>query len=603
MIATIHRRNMKALRHKLARLMFMLLASTVFAARTLVRAPLQNATTSVATDSVCSGSSVLTSDESPPATNDCEIWANGNVLNDCSSASATVSPEESGDIESENDVDVKVTSNASARSTRGWQRVGRLPGFRLKPVFDAQQDYGATGNGSTNDLAALQAAVDAADAAGGGTVYLRKGSYNISSGQLKIGNANVQHYVSIVGEGPTVTKIVVVNPTSSAIYLQHEKYVHLQEFAINQIGRPQTGIGIAMGGDAGGGTQTNGSVLESVSVDNFNWCVSTSGSRGTSSEITFINLSLSHCTNGFRNADFNGLDYTFIQLQMSFNTIGVNSTTPGVNVFGGSSSFDGDDFVFGGNGENVVIGFRSEVATGTFATIKAGRLSIINCLVEGMPNGNAHTAIAFNGGHLTVENSQLAGQLMVAGSLSGDNSLSLRNNSIVDGNNRYSLTSQPTGQGPGFRFISGQNSGGRFESVNNMQLTVNGSNVVGAIGQWPSGEGYIMSPQGSSQTMAYMTGKSIGGLLQVGVGSGVAANTIQPTAYMHHVGAGLIKSIDAAGGLAGLNGNPLPFRCVLLVPDAAFTTGTTGNIAVALTAVVGQAITFCYDPVTAKWYP
>jgi hypothetical protein len=42
---------------------------------------------------------------------------------------------------------------------------------------------------------------------------------------------------------------------------------------------------------------------------------------------------------------------------------------------------------------------------------------------------------------------------------------------------------------------------------------------------------------------------------------------------------------------------------VLLVPDAAVTTDTTGNIAVAFTAVIGQAITFCYDPVATKWYP
>jgi hypothetical protein len=466
-----------------------------------------------------------------------------------------------------------------------------------------RQGYGATGDGSTNDLPALQAAVDAADAAGGGTVYLPKGRYNIGSGQWKIGGANVQHYVNVVGDGPTITKVVAVNPVSSAMYLQHEKYIHLQDFAVDQTGQPQAGIGIAMGGDTGGGTQTNGSVLETISVDNFNWCISTSGGIGTSSEITFVNVSMSHCSNGFRNADFNGLNYTFIQLQMSFNKVGVNSTTPGVNVFGGSSSFNGDDFIFGGNGENAIIGFRSEVAAKTFATITAGRLSVVNCLVEGMPGGNSHTAVAFNGGHLIVENSQLAGQVMVGGSLSNDNSLSLRNNSIVDGNNKYSLTSQPAGQGPGFRFISGQNGGARFESINNMQLTVNAANVVGAIGQWPSGEGYIMSPQGSSQTMAYLEGKSVGGFLQVGVGIGVAGNTIQPTAYTHHVGAGLIRNIDATGGLGGLNGNPLPFRCVLMIPDAPFTTDSTGNIAVALKAKVSQAITFCYDPMATKWYP
>lgn len=42
-------------------------------------------------------------------------------------------------------------------------------------------DYGATGNGTTNDQAACQAAVDAAVAAGGGAVYFPTGTYKLTS--------------------------------------------------------------------------------------------------------------------------------------------------------------------------------------------------------------------------------------------------------------------------------------------------------------------------------------------------------------------------------------------------------------------------------------
>jgi len=42
------------------------------------------------------------------------------------------------------------------------------------------RDYGATGNGSTNDSAAIQKAVDAASAAGGGTVRVPSGTYKSS---------------------------------------------------------------------------------------------------------------------------------------------------------------------------------------------------------------------------------------------------------------------------------------------------------------------------------------------------------------------------------------------------------------------------------------
>jgi hypothetical protein len=51
---------------------------------------------------------------------------------------------------------------------------------RLEQLSFNVKDYGALGNGTTDDLAALQAAVDAASAAGGGTVFLPKGVYRIS---------------------------------------------------------------------------------------------------------------------------------------------------------------------------------------------------------------------------------------------------------------------------------------------------------------------------------------------------------------------------------------------------------------------------------------
>lgn len=65
-------------------------------------------------------------------------------------------------------------------------------------VFDVTEDTfagGAVGNGITNDVPAVQAAVDAADSAGGGIVYLRPLSYKFSTAlQLKPG-------VRLVGSG------------------------------------------------------------------------------------------------------------------------------------------------------------------------------------------------------------------------------------------------------------------------------------------------------------------------------------------------------------------------------------------------------------------
>jgi len=41
----------------------------------------------------------------------------------------------------------------------------------------------------------------------------------------------------------------------------------------------------------------------------------------------------------------------------------------------------------------------------------------------------------------------------------------------------------------------------------------------------------------------------------------------------------------------------------ILIPTGLWSTGTSGNIALATTAVVNRALIMTYDAVTAKWYP
>lgn len=69
-------------------------------------------------------------------------------------------------------------------------------------VFDVRL-YGATGNGVTDDTAAIQAAIDAAKAAGGGTVYMPLGTYPISTTLDMTGTA----YVNLIGDGMLASKI------------------------------------------------------------------------------------------------------------------------------------------------------------------------------------------------------------------------------------------------------------------------------------------------------------------------------------------------------------------------------------------------------------
>ena len=85
------------------------------------------------------------------------------------------------------------------------------------------------------------------------------------------------------------------------------------------------------------------------------------------------------------------------------------------------------------------------------------------------------------------------------------------------------------------------------------------------------------------------------------VGSAIAsAATITPTSAIHHItGTVQINTITAPSQFAasGMGG------CLRLIPDAAFSTSTTGNIAISSTAVVSRTLELCYDTGSSKWYP
>ena len=78
-------------------------------------------------------------------------------------------------------------------------------------VFNVKA-YGAAGDGTTNDTAAIQSAINAAGAAGGGTAYLPAGSYLTSSSISLVSN------VQVIGAGKKAT-IVKGNAGSTATFI------------------------------------------------------------------------------------------------------------------------------------------------------------------------------------------------------------------------------------------------------------------------------------------------------------------------------------------------------------------------------------------------
>lgn len=81
-----------------------------------------------------------------------------------------------------------------------------------------------------------------------------------------------------------------------------------------------------------------------------------------------------------------------------------------------------------------------------------------------------------------------------------------------------------------------------------------------------------------------------------------SAGTITPVGQVQHITGTVTISTITPPSTSNCT-NP-GYACqVTLIPDGLWATSTSGNIAVATTAVVGKALIETYDPVTLKWYP
>src|SRR3569623_1756330 len=88
-------------------------------------------------------------------------------------------------------------------------------------VFDVKA-YGATGNGSTDDTAAIQSAVAACQAAGGGIVWFPKGTYKLVTNPIKLysgSGATLVSYQNITfyGAGGSITGGTILQQTTTGV--------------------------------------------------------------------------------------------------------------------------------------------------------------------------------------------------------------------------------------------------------------------------------------------------------------------------------------------------------------------------------------------------
>lgn len=85
------------------------------------------------------------------------------------------------------------------------------------------KDYGAIGNGTTDDTAAIQAAINAAPA-GGATVFFPRGTYRVTASGAAPAFEISGNYITLLGEGPGATMLTPTSTTNDLFLFAGQFY-------------------------------------------------------------------------------------------------------------------------------------------------------------------------------------------------------------------------------------------------------------------------------------------------------------------------------------------------------------------------------------------
>ncbi len=265
--------------------------------------------------------------------------------------------------------------------------------FGTPNAWISVKDFGAQGDGGTDDTAAIQAAFNAMIAllgpgGQGGILYFPVGNYicNSTLNFYKIGGGTGSF--SIIGASNLA---VFLNYQGSGTFINfsgHHCYMSNLTVSSSNAG---TGTGINLGRPGGSGNNSQGLIFENVSVGGFNIGIDTGGGVGfgTSSETSYLNLTLSNCNVGVRLHDFNANSHSFFNLSSTGNTKTIQASRGGpLNIWGGSSGVDGIVFSLEGISGNVSInGFLAQTIGTNFVNSSTSggltNLKIDGCVISG----------------------------------------------------------------------------------------------------------------------------------------------------------------------------------------------------------------------------
>jgi len=112
---------------------------------------------------------------------------------------------------------------------------------KLKEVISVK-DFGATGDGVTDDYSAINDAIEYLISLGGGSLYFPQGTYYVTQ-TLDFFRAPAYHTgFRMIGESRTET---IITTDQDIVLIEHAEYFHIENMRLTQTGTAKTGIAIA----------------------------------------------------------------------------------------------------------------------------------------------------------------------------------------------------------------------------------------------------------------------------------------------------------------------------------------------------------------------
>ena len=236
----------------------------------------------------------------------------------------------------------------------------------MTQIFDIRS-YGAKGDGITDDTSAIQKAIDAAAAAGGGKVYVPAGTWVVSDSDASGNALALKSNVTLTGDGAgdSILKLADGAGADTTSLLGVEPGSTVRDAGISNLGLD--GNQANASGEISGWSQSGASSLSNLLLDGVT--ASDFSGRGFDLTASAVNLTVRNSTASGNTLDGFGIGGSLPALTFQDNRA-LDNGASGINVALGGVALSLTDNIASGNaGDGIYVHDESGVDTGFFSVI------------------------------------------------------------------------------------------------------------------------------------------------------------------------------------------------------------------------------------------